>query len=89
MPGLPEVPTCCAQRWLVPLDRELLREARKDAGLSQERLAEAAGLSYSTVRKLERRADPRCHFRTRARLAKAMGIHPSEITAAIDGWTMQ
>jgi serine/threonine-protein kinase RsbW len=82
---VPLAPACCVgSPWIVTLDSERLRQARKWAGLSQERLAYAAGVSLTTVGSLERQARPRCHFRTRARLAAALGAHPKLITAVPD-----
>jgi serine/threonine-protein kinase RsbW len=83
VPEMPLAPACCAERrwWLVTLDRERLRQARDRAGLSQRRLARAAGVGRATIGKLEGQDRPRCHFRTRARVAFALGTHPKAITA--------
>jgi serine/threonine-protein kinase RsbW len=71
--------------WIVTLDGERIRRARRRAGLSQERLADAAGVGLATVGRLEREARPRCHFATRARIAAALGAHSQAITSPDGG----
>jgi DNA-binding XRE family transcriptional regulator len=84
VPGVPLAPVCCVLRaWIVILDGELLREARRSAGLSQERLASKSGVSITTVKRLERESLPRCHFRTRYLLATALDTDPLAITAKL------
>jgi len=52
---------------------ERLKQLRKDAGLSQDKLARAAGLSTSTVTKIEQQAiDPA--WSTVEKLARALGV---------------
>jgi anti-sigma regulatory factor (Ser/Thr protein kinase) len=86
IPDMPRAPACClGQHWIVILDGERLRQARKTRGLSQRALAEEAGVGVRTVGKLEGQARPRCHFRTRARLATALGAHPQALTATPEG----
>jgi transcriptional regulator with XRE-family HTH domain len=52
---------------------ERLRELREQAGLSQEALARAAGISTSTVSKMEQRTiDP--SWSTVRALARALGV---------------
>jgi serine/threonine-protein kinase RsbW len=70
-----------SQWWIVTLDGERIRQARRRARLSQAQLALAAGVGLATVGSLERQARPRCHFTTRARVAAALGAHPQAITA--------
>jgi anti-sigma regulatory factor (Ser/Thr protein kinase)/lambda repressor-like predicted transcriptional regulator len=65
----------------VILDGDRLRQARGRAGLSQRQLAAAAGVGRATIAALLRQDLPRCHFRTRARVAAALGTHPKAITA--------
>jgi len=86
IPGLPLVQACCADRrwWIVILDGDRLRRARRRAGLSQRELATAAGVGRATIGTLESQDLPRCHFRTRARVAAALGTHPKAITAPGD-----
>jgi anti-sigma regulatory factor (Ser/Thr protein kinase)/DNA-binding XRE family transcriptional regulator len=82
LPDGPLAPACCVlPHWIVILDSELVRAARRAAGLSQERLAYKSGLSRDTVGKLERQRYARCHLRTRYLVATAMGAHPLAITA--------
>jgi DNA-binding XRE family transcriptional regulator len=84
VPGVPLAPACCVLRpWIVILDGELLRQARRKAGLSQERLAHKSGVSITTVGRLERESRPRCHFRTRYLIATALDADPLAITAAL------
>ena len=62
---------------------ERLREARADADLTQEELAQESGLSSSTVSKLER--DPDCNP-TRTTLeayAKACGTTVDKLTSGL------
>jgi transcriptional regulator with XRE-family HTH domain len=65
------------------LDGQRLREARRQRGLSQERLAHQAGLSPATVARLERQRRPRCRHRTLARLAAALDVNPAAITPVL------
>jgi anti-sigma regulatory factor (Ser/Thr protein kinase)/DNA-binding XRE family transcriptional regulator len=82
---MPASQACCVdQHWTVPIDGERLRRARMSAGLSQEDVADVAGVSVDTVGRLERQDRLRCHFRTRARIAAAVGAHPKAITAVPD-----
>jgi transcriptional regulator with XRE-family HTH domain len=83
IPDIPLAPACCADRrwWIVILDGDRLRQARKRAGLSQRQLAAAAGIGRATIGALESQELPRCHFRTLGRIAAALGTHPRAITA--------
>lgn len=62
-----------AGRWTTVLDGQRLRHLRRQHGLSQEELAERAGLSLTTVARLEREHRSPCRTRTLARLAAALG----------------
>jgi serine/threonine-protein kinase RsbW len=86
IPGLPLAQACCADRrwWIVILDGGRLRQARGRSGLSQRQLATAAGIGRATICALESQDLPRCHFRTRGRIAAALGTHPKAITAPGD-----
>lgn len=66
--------------WTTVLDGERLRQLRRQHGLSQEKLADRAGISLTTVARLERQPSPSCRCRTLARLAAALGEHPATIT---------
>lgn len=58
--------------WYGPSAAELLRQARRKAGLSQRRLAELSGVPQPTIAAIERRRqDPR--FATLKRLLVACG----------------
>jgi DNA-binding XRE family transcriptional regulator len=72
-------------RWMVIIDGQRLRELRLQGGLSQEMLADRAGVSLATVGRLERHGRPSCRGRTLARLAAALGEHPAAITPADKG----
>ncbi|MBV9601342.1 MAG: helix-turn-helix domain-containing protein, partial [Chloroflexi bacterium] len=61
-----------------------LRGLRARAGLSQEALAERAGLGPATVRALERDQRPRPHPHTLALLAEALGLAPAERAALLE-----
>jgi transcriptional regulator with XRE-family HTH domain len=67
----------------IVLDGQRLREARRQRGLSQERLAHQAGLSPATVARLERQRRPRCRHRTLARLAAALDVNPAAVTPVL------
>jgi serine/threonine-protein kinase RsbW len=82
IPGLSQAPACSVGRpWVVTLDGGRLRQARVRTGLTQGKLAQEAGVALATIGKLERQDRARCHFRTRARLATALGAHPQALTA--------
>jgi transcriptional regulator with XRE-family HTH domain len=69
--------------WLVRLDGAKLRELRTGRGLSKVTLAHRAGVSPATVANLERRAAPRCHVRTAARLAAALDLPPTALLVVV------
>ena len=57
---------------------EKLREARTRRLLTQDELAEKAGVSQSTIANIERdNAEPQ--FRTIRKLAKALDVDPTEL----------
>jgi transcriptional regulator with XRE-family HTH domain len=62
------------------LDGQRLRQLRRQRDLSQEGLAERAGVSLTTVVRLERQARAPCRGRTLGRLARALGEHPATTT---------
>jgi anti-sigma regulatory factor (Ser/Thr protein kinase) len=75
-------PACCVLgEWIVVLDGGRLRRARTRTGLTQRKLAADSSVGLTTIRRLEGQERPRCHFRTRARLAMALGAHPKALTA--------
>jgi serine/threonine-protein kinase RsbW len=67
--------------WTAVVDGDRLRELRCQRGLSEEELADQAGVSLSTVTRLERDQRPACRSWTLAQLAIALSEHPSAITA--------
>lgn len=55
-----------------------VKTARERALLTQEELAESAGIGTATLNRIERdRVEP--HFRTIRKIAKALGVDPSEL----------
>jgi serine/threonine-protein kinase RsbW len=67
-------------RWTAVVDGDRLRELRSQHGLSQEELADQAGVSLATVTRLERDQRPVRRSWTLARLAIALSEHPNAIT---------
>jgi transcriptional regulator with XRE-family HTH domain len=68
-----------AQPWNTVLDGGRLRQLRRQHHLSQEQLAAKAGLSLTTIRRLERRPAASCRSRTLGRLARALGEDPADL----------
>jgi DNA-binding XRE family transcriptional regulator len=71
-----------AVRWMVIADGQRLQQLRLQHGLSQQRLADRAGVSLTTVGRLERQDRKSCRGRTLARIAAALGEHPDAICAS-------
>ena len=63
------------------LDGHLLRQLRRQRGLSQAELADQAGISLTTVARLERQSHAPCRGWTLGRLARAVGEKPATMTA--------
>jgi transcriptional regulator with XRE-family HTH domain len=61
------------------VDRVKLREARLDAGLSQEDLHRRTGVSRDTISKMETGDRPNPHPRTLRKLAQALGVSVADI----------
>jgi DNA-binding transcriptional regulator YiaG len=59
------------------LDGHLLRQLRHQRGLSQADLADQAGISLTTVARLERQPHAPCRGWTLGRLAQAVGEDPT------------
>jgi DNA-binding XRE family transcriptional regulator len=78
-------PTRSAQAQRFILDGQQLRHLRRQCGLSQEELAGQAGLSVTTIARLERQASAPCRGRTLGRLARALGEHPATSTLRAPG----
>ena len=73
-----------ARRWMVIVDGQRLRQLRRQRGLSQEMLADRAGVSAATVGRLERCGRPSCRGRTLGRIAAVLGEHPAAIIPTDD-----
>jgi transcriptional regulator with XRE-family HTH domain len=71
-----------ADRWLTVVDGVRLRQLRRQRGLSPAELAGKAGVSMSTVIRMERQPRPSCRTRTAARLATALGQSPAALTGS-------
>lgn len=56
-----------------------IRALRKDAGLTQEKLAELAGIEYKYVQMLEGKRPPSATLRTLSKLADALDVKPWEL----------
>jgi len=69
-----------ADRWTTVLDGERLRAMRRQRGLSQEQLADLAGISLSTMARLESQDRSPCRSWTLGRLAAALDETPASIT---------
>lgn len=69
-----------AQRWTTVLDGERLRQLRQQHGLTQEKLADLAGVSLTTMARLERQDRSPCRSWTLGRLAAALNETPAAIT---------
>ena len=79
----PKAVTACAQRsqrWVTVLDGTQLRQLRRQHGLSQHQLAAEAGISQSTIARLEPCSRATCRSRTLARLAAALQVQPAAMT---------
>lgn len=65
----------------------VVAEVRGRRGLSQERLAELAGLHRDTIRRVEndKMAKDGPTLDTIERIARGLGMHPSELLALADG----
>jgi transcriptional regulator with XRE-family HTH domain len=70
------------RRWFTVLDGHRLRRLRRQHGLSQEQLADRAGISTATVARLERQLAASCRSRTLGRLAAALGEDRDRLTPA-------
>lgn len=56
-----------------------LRLLRKELGLTQEKLAEKAGLEYKYIQMLEGKTPPSPTLRSLKKLGKALGMKPWEL----------
>ena len=78
--------TRCTQRWTTALDGHKLRQLRCQHGLSQEKLADLADISLTTMVRLERHHRSPCRTYTLARLAAALGEPAASISFAAPGF---
>lgn len=69
-----------ASRWTALIDGHHLRNSRSQLGLTRDQLASKAGISVTTISRLERHPRTRCRSRTLARLARALGQPPAALT---------
>lgn len=70
------------QRWTTALDGLKLRQLRHQHGLSQEKLADLADISLTTMSRLERHHRSPCRTYTLARIAAALGEPAASISFA-------
>ena len=68
-----------ARSWTTALDGTRLRKLRREQSLTQQQLADRAGLSPATVTRLERLTHATCRGRTLARLAAALREQPAAL----------
>lgn len=73
-------PARSPDRWFTVVDGVQLRQLRRQHGLSAAELAGKAGVSLSTVTRLEYHSRRPCRTRTLARLAAALGQAPAALT---------
>ncbi|MFA6691465.1 MAG: helix-turn-helix transcriptional regulator [Saccharofermentanales bacterium] len=66
---------------MTALRNDMIRRLREAAGLTQEKLAEAAGVSPLSIRNIEtgRTVDPKA--RTLAAIARALGVSTDNLVA--------
>ena len=55
-----------------------LRKFRQARKLTQQKLADVAGIEYKYIQRLESKKPPAVRLDTLARLARALQIHPSK-----------
>ena len=68
----------------IRVDREKLREARELALLSQQELADEAGISVDTVKRMES-GEGSVYGRTVRRVASVLGVDPRELLEGAEG----
>ena len=76
----PAPPAHGGNPWTIPVDGSRLRALRQARGMSRDVLARRAGISASTVARLEQGQRTSCRGRTLVRLAAALDADPNTIT---------
>lgn len=76
-------PTLRTKDDVVAAFAERLRDLRQQSGLSQERLAEAADLHWTSISQIER-AQRGVNLVTLLRLAHGLGVEPGELVNGIE-----
>lgn len=56
-----------------------IKEERKKAGCTQEKLADKSGIDYKYIQKIEGKTPPNVKIETIAKIAKALNIPPSSL----------
>lgn len=69
--------------WITTLDGNRLREARIERGLSRDKLAAEAGVSPSTMARLEGQPTASCHRATLYRIAATLADDPRSVILAL------
>lgn len=72
---------------MAPRDENRIRAARKRAGLTRLQLAEASGLAYGTVCRLEAGNDSRPNMDSLSKLAEALGVPPRALLPDPEAFT--
>lgn len=71
------------RHWITTLDGTRLREARIERGLSRDQLAAEAGVSPSTMARLEGQRAASCHRATLYRIAATLADDPGLVISAL------
>ena len=69
--------------WITTVDGARLREARIERGLSRDKFASDAGVSLSTMARLETQRAASCHRATLYRIAATLADDPRSVIAAL------
>ena len=77
-----QTPQRTPTRFLTAIDGQQLRRLRRQHGLSQEALADQAGISLTTPARLERQRRSPCRTWTLGALAAALGQRPADMKFA-------
>ena len=77
-----QTPQRTSTRFLTAVDGQQLRRLRRQHGLSQEALADQAGISLTTLARLKRQRRSPCRTWTLGALAAALGERPADMKFA-------